>query len=98
MQDQGTATWYEANDLLSDANNHDVNGAKFKDWRLPTKRELNLMYGVYIGGNGPNLNSNSYWSSTENDNDNAWAQYFPDGFQYNGLKNDTDYVRAVRAF
>jgi hypothetical protein len=98
MQDQGTATWYEANDLLSDANNHDVNGAKFKDWRLPTKRELNLMYGVYIGGNGPNLNSNYYWSSTEFDYNGAWVQYFPDGFQYNGLKNDTDYVRAVRAF
>ncbi|MFT5986022.1 MAG: hypothetical protein ACI825_001520, partial [Planctomycetota bacterium] len=47
MRDQGLSSWYEANDLLSDANNHDVNGAKFMDWRLPTKRELNLMYGDY---------------------------------------------------
>ena len=43
MQDQGTSTWYEANDLLSNASNHEADGAKFKDWRLPTKRELNLM-------------------------------------------------------
>ena len=65
MQDQGTSNWYEANDLLSNASNHDTNGAKFKDWRLPTKRELNLMYVVYSNGNGASLNANYYWSSTE---------------------------------
>ena len=58
MQDQGTSNWYEANDLLSNASNHDTNGAKFKDWRLPTKRELNLMYVVYTNGNGASLNAN----------------------------------------
>ena len=98
MQDQGTATWYEANDLLSDANNHDVNGAKFKDWRLPTKRELNLMYGVYIGGNGPNLNIYYYWSSTENEFNYAWEQNFVNGNQYFTYKSNTNNVRAVRAF
>jgi hypothetical protein len=97
MQDQGTATWYEANDLLSDANNHDVNGAKFKDWRLPTKRELNLMYGVYIGGNGPNLNS-YYWSSTEIDYNFVWLQSFYNGYHYDVNKYNTYGVRAVRAF
>ena len=65
MQDQGTSNWYEANDLLSNASNHDTNGAKFKDWRLPTKRELNLMYVVYSNGNAASLNANFYWSSTE---------------------------------
>ena len=54
-----------ANDLLSNASNHDTNGAKFKDWRLPTKRELNLMYVVYSDGNDANLNATFYWSSTE---------------------------------
>ena len=82
MQDQGTSKWYEANDLLSNASNHDTNGAKFKDWRLPTKRELNLMYAVYSNGNGASLNANYYWSSTELDNDNAWIQSFFDGNQY----------------
>jgi hypothetical protein len=98
VQDQGRSNWYDANDLLSDANNHDVNGAKFMDCRVPTKRELNLMYGVYIGGNGANLNENSYWSSTELDNDSPWLQFFGSGFQYDSYKFLTFNVRAVRAF
>ena len=98
MQDQGTSKWYEANDLLSNASNHDTNGAKFKDWRLPTKRELNLMYAVYSNGNGASLNANYYWSSTEFDGNNAWTQYFSNGGQGNTIKYGTAYVRAVRAF
>ena len=98
MQDQGTSKWYEANDLLSNASNHDTNGAKFKDWRLPTKRELNLMYVVYNNGNGASLNANYYWSSTEFDGNNAWAQYFSNGGPGNVVKYGTAYVRAVRAF
>ena len=98
MQDQGTSNWYEANDLLSNASNHDTNGAKFKDWRLPTKRELNLMYDVYSDQNEPNLNTTSYWSSTEIDYNYAWNQYFGSGYQSFYTKNDTYVVRAVRAF
>ena len=103
MQDQGTSNWYEADDLLSNASNHDTDGAKFLDWRLPTKRELNLMYGVYTNGNGANLNDNLnyspfYWSSTEADLYNAWRQSFYNGFQPNYNKNNSSPVRAVRAF
>jgi hypothetical protein len=99
MQDQGVSNWYNANDLLSNAANHDANGDKFMDWRLPTKRELNLMYGVYIGGNGANLNSLFYWSSTEGDNGVAWLQdFFYNGFQGYDFKNSPGSVRTVRAF
>ena len=98
MQDQGTSKWYEANNLLSNASNHDTNGAKFKDWRLPTKRELNLMYDVYDNGNGANLNSNYYWSSTKFDYNSGWGQNFLDGTQYNGNEFITGGVRTVRAF
>ena len=100
MQDQGSSTWYEANDLLSNAANHDADGKEFLDWRLPTKRELNLMYVVYTNGNGASLNANTYWSSTEtdNDNDNAWIQYFSNGTQDFANKIATVIVRAVRAF
>ena len=99
MQDQGTSNWYKANNLLSYASNHDTNGAKFKDWRLPTKRELNLMYVVYTNGNGASLNENYYWSSTEFDNDIAWGQYFSTGNQSTSYKYYTGgSVRAVRAF
>ena len=96
MQDQGSSSWYEANDLLSDANNHDVNGAKFMDWRLPTKRELNLVYNQKsnIGG----FANYYYWSSTEYDNSNAWDQNFGSGDQYYYSKGSSSGVRAVRAF
>ena len=98
MQDQGRSTWYEANDLLSNPSNHDADGKEFSDWRLPTKRELNLMYVVYNNGNAASLNPYSYWSSTEYDNDNAWRQGFSDGSQSANDKDDTVSVRAVRAF
>ena len=104
MQDQGNTTWYEADDLLSNASNHDTNGEKFMDWRLPTKRELNLMYGVYTNGNGANLQNlqpilpGYYWSSTELDYDSAWGQDFSDGGGNYYGKLSTINVRAVRAF
>ena len=99
MQDQGTRNWYEANDLLSNASNHDTNGAKFKDWRLPTKRELMLIYYQRgsIGGFGL-ISGGFYWSSTEFDMGLAWKQVFYDGIQYSSDKNYPDGVRAVRTF
>ena len=95
MQDQGVSTWYKANDLLSNAANHDGNGVKFLDWRLPTKRELNLMYvqRSNIGATGF-----FYWSSTESDFSSAWDQDFDNGIQDDFIKDETTTVRAVRAF
>jgi hypothetical protein len=99
MQDQGISNWYEANDLLSNAYNHDADGKEFSDWRLPTKRELNFMYVVYNYGNGASLNANSYWSSSEPGGTNAWEQNFSNGVQNGTSKNaTTNSVRAVRAF
>ena len=98
MQDQSYSNWYEADDLLSNAANHDTNGAKFKDWRLPTKRELNLMYGVYTNGNGASLNSYTYWRSTGTGSNYAWVHYFINGDQDNNYKINSLNVRAVRAF
>jgi hypothetical protein len=98
MQDQGISRWYEANDLLSNASNHDADGKEFLDWRIPTKRELNLMYVVYKNGNGASLNANIYWSSTGYDNDFAWNRFFFTGDQYNEYKYGMSSVRAVRAF
>jgi len=98
MQDQGVSNWYEADNLLSNANNHDTYGARFMDWRLPTKRELNLMYGVFSGGNGASLSNVYYWSSTERRYDDAWRQNFSNGSQVFYTKNGTPTVRAVRAF
>ena len=98
MQDQGSSDWFEAHDLLSNPSNHDADGKEFSDWRLPTKRELNLMYVVYNNGNAASLNANVYWSSTGLDDSNAWTQNFLFGNQYDYDKGNTYNVRAVRAF
>jgi hypothetical protein len=42
--------------------------------------------------------SDDYWSSTEDDGNDAWVQNFEYGFQYNFYKDYTYFVRAVRAF
>ena len=96
-QNQGYTSWYEAQNLISNPSNHSVNGQKFRDWRMPTRFELNEMYvqRVAIGG----FANFGYWSSTENNYGNAWGQYFSDGFQgYDGKAGYPFYVRSVRAF
>ena len=99
MQDQGTSDWYEANDLLSNPSNHDADGKEFSDWRLPTKRELNLMYVVYNNGGGASLNPIYCWSSTEGGNYNAWGQSFSTLVVRTApIRTTRTSVRAVRAF
>ena len=76
----------------------------YSDWYLPSKYELNLMYrnigqGNALGlGNVGGFANFNYWSSTENDANFAWNQYFTNGFQDYVSKSYTFYVRAVRAF
>jgi hypothetical protein len=97
-QDQSSScTWYKAQDVISNPNNHSTEGKKFTDWRLPTQYELNLMYNARstIGG----FAGSFYWSSTEHDYAYAWYQnWIHDGGQYGAGKNYTYYVRAIRAF
>jgi len=84
--------------------NFDFGGCK--DWFLPSKDELDLMYknlrqkGL---GNFKTIVENTnfthcYWSSAQNGNYDAWRQNFSDGSQSDGYKNSTYSVRAVRAF
>ena len=70
----------------------------YSDWYLPSKDELNLLYvnQNLIGGFDTSKN---YWTSTESSSDTAWAQYFLNGFQGSGQKNDNlIYYRPVRSF
>ena len=98
MQDQGVANWPEATVMVNDASKHNANGAKFNDWRLPTKDELNLIFlqEESIGG----FLNYYYWSSTEYEEDNsgAWMQYFYNGNQSASGKGAKNLFRAVRAF
>ena len=70
----------------------------FKDWFLPSKDELDLMYKNLkqkgLGGFG----NNYYWSSSQYSNSTAWYQNFSNGGQPPNVKNDARSVRAVRAF
>ncbi|MEY4660341.1 MAG: hypothetical protein RLZZ42_293 [Bacteroidota bacterium] len=98
--DQSTScTWYDAQDIISTNATHSADGKLYTDWRLPTKNELNLMYGQkkIISG----LTSN-YWSSTAaNDNSNlyAWFQSFDNGVQSSIFGKSVKLsLRAVRSF
>jgi len=100
-QDQGLSTWYNAQNLISDPANHSTNGQKFRDWRLPTKYELNEMYlsKLAIGNFGGNK---TYWSSFLVGNGSAWRQNFLSGFHFFGtnflLASGSLFVRSVREF
>ncbi len=99
MQDQGSSNWYEANNLLSDPSKHDADGGEFKDWRIPTLRELNILHDIFRnGGNGASLTNRTYWSSTELNDTEAYAQLFNYGDDFGDNKTDSNQVRAVRAF
>ena len=74
----------------------DLNG--FKDWFLPSKDLLNLMYtNLHRKGNS-GFAADWYWSSTEADIYYVWLQHFVSGSQYTSDKLSTLRVRAVRAF
>jgi len=98
-QDQGLSTWYNAQNLISDPANHSTNGQKFRDWRLPTKHELNEMY--LLSSAIGNFGTKTYWSSFLVGNGSAWRQNFLSGLQFFGvnfLLTDFLFVRSVRDF
>lgn len=73
----------------------------YNDWFLPSKEELGWMYtNLHVEGVGDFVDIKFYWSSSEyyDDADDAWGQYFHNGDKYNGNKDGTCGVRAVRAF
>jgi hypothetical protein len=94
---QGSERKLNWNDAMTFCEALNIGG--YNDWRLPDKNELNLMYqNLKTKGMG-GFTGDWYWSSSENENSVAWHQRFSDGGQrYNYSKDNTDSVRAVRAF
>lgn len=79
----------------------------FTDWYLPSIDELRRLYANRdfankalnaIGGATLLSNTASYWSSTEYTTANAFNFHFSNGYATNNPKNNTNSVRAVRAF
>ncbi len=66
------------------------------DWYLPALGELNLLYTNRVAIGGFNTGGSYYWSSTEYNNPNAWAERFSDGTQSTDTKNNANLVRCVR--
>jgi len=99
--DQLTMRWEQAIEYAAklDAHSH-------KDWRVPTQGELNVLWenrnkGKLKGtfNETGSLPAGWYWSSSQLDLDNAWAQRFSDGSQghfdhYSGNYNSS--LRCVR--
>jgi hypothetical protein len=90
-----------------------TNGGQ-SDWYLPSIDELERLYQNRLEVNSSlriisgatelkvldvNGNAALYWSSTEINNGYVWGCHFSMGIiDYGYTKNDTNYVRAVRAF
>ena len=82
-----------------------INQITYSDWFLPSKDELNQMYQnretintTAAANGGSDFADYYYWSSTEDDNGDAWIQVFYDGRQDNHHKYFPYNMRAVRAF
>ena len=73
----------------------------YNDWFLPSRDELNEMY-LIIGqgsGNIGGFSNSNYWSSTEDDLNNARRQDFTNGSQTGDYTKDNLFnVRAIRTF
>ena len=78
------------------------NGGGKSDWFLPSKGELAELYSqrVIVGGFQPDSppTRSPYQSSSEKSATVDWVKLFATGFDGDGDKNATYYVRPVRAF
>ena len=77
----------------------------FGDWYLPSKDELSLLFNnLHINGLGQFRTDPwggfRFWSSTDYDNNNAWAIEMSNGGLFPGLKSSNYYMftRAIRSF
>lgn len=92
-----TGTSNKAADLCGDYSITNCN-ILFDEWFLPSRDELNQIYiNLYSRGIG-GFEANSYWSSSEVSDRNAFYQTFSSGNQDDFLKAFPGRVRPVRAF
>jgi len=77
----------------------DYTGGGLTDWFLPSKDELNLLYGQKATvGNFITDDSYAYWTSSEGIATSAYYQWFSNGSSGTTGKTMSHLVRAIRAF
>ena len=75
----------------------DLTTGGFKDWFLPSKDELNLLYTVLATNGQGGFAQQWYWSSSQSNSGSAWEHDFGYDYQSHG-EYGKGFVRAVRAF
>ena len=91
-----TMKWKDAMDYAAklDAHGH-------KDWRLPSKAELNVLFNNRAAIGGFNVSGSNpagwYWSGAQSTKWLAWDQRFSDGSQLTNCKVNHSSVRCVRS-
>lgn len=84
--------WYEAKSKCA---NLSING--FSDWRLPTLKELEILYDMGLYGNTYDF----YWSNSQINNEEVWTcgfMSFSKPFAYTKVEKNMFYVIPVREF
>lgn len=93
---EGGWNWYTASEIVKLACVHSSKNQNFKDWRLPTKDELNEM--MKQSGSIGNFTMEFYWSSTESSKSKSYGKDPSVPFQGETDKFNAGHVRAVREF
>lgn len=86
----GLWKWSEANLICNE-----LVDLGFSDWRLPSKEELNLLYGMHSRGSG-DFKGMAYWSSTDVKSGFKATQFFHNGSASSGSLGGKYSVRCVR--
>ena len=72
------------------------------DWYLPSEQELTMLYNqmslLEAQQGFTAFQDAKYWSSTEQDQDNAYNKHFGNGTDAFSLKSTPCFVRGIRSF
>ena len=116
IENNATMSWMAASGWDTDANNNlnasaapadtgcpmyaGPDGGEDGLWRLPTERELQLIWIMHEGlkklSGFTSFNANDYWSATEGNTDNAWYVRFSTALTSNHSKTNSNRVRPIR--
>jgi hypothetical protein len=75
-----------------------LNFGGYRDWFLPSRDELDLIYKNLKQRGLGGFSNREYWSSSYDGYDLAHCQRFRDGLNISGGNSDVRSVRAIRAF